>query len=124
MSVFSLRLPASGNILESALTALGAPPGGSPGGLSVTTASEAQLREAIDAMSRGDIEFVIVERGEEFLQAAGEGDGPYALQHSAGSSGKMTEVRGGVSAETVRKVLVAYSGGEEGWKGEVRWTEL
>ena len=55
--------------------------------------------DALDAMTRGEIEYVILEEGDEFLQAAGDGAGPYALQFSPASGDGLEEVGGGVDGQ-------------------------
>ena len=73
-------------------------------------------------MVRGDIEYVIVEDGDAFLQAAGSGDGPYALQLSASPGGALQEVAGGVNEETLRSTFAAYRRGERTWRDRFRWS--
>ena len=118
----NMRLPDSG-VLDSLLNGLGNSPieGHDRAVESVTTA---QLIEAIAAMERGDIEYVILEHGEEFLQAAGAGEGPYALQFSPPSGGAMEEARGGVDALTVRTVFLAYHRSDPGWRGRCAWSAI
>ena len=117
-----MRLPESGSLLESILSGLGRTTNDGEG-LAVPAVTEAQLVEAVTAMTRGDIEYVILEDGEAFLQAAGEGAGPYALQFSP-ASGDMTGVPGGVDEPTLRAVLVAYRRGDAGWRGTTKWAAL
>jgi hypothetical protein len=114
----NLRLPESG-LLESLLNGLGEAHGG--GVDSVTTA---QLIEAMAAMERGDIEYVILENGDEFLQAAGIGEGPYALEFSPSSGGAMEEARGGVDARTARAVFLAYHRNDPAWRGQCVWSAM
>lgn len=118
-----LRLPDSGLLLEALLSRLGSPTE-MGGGSTVRNATEAQINEAIDAMIRGHIEYVILDDGGPFVQAAGEGPGPYALEHCPGDSESIVEVPGGVDAETMRKVLVAYGRGDLGWRGALAWAPL
>jgi hypothetical protein len=118
-----LRLPESGSLLESALSGLGRS-SIDGNGVAIPAVTEAQLAEAIAAMTRGDIEYVILESGDAFLQAAGEDTGPYALQFSPASGGAMTEVPGGVDANTMRAVLLAYCAGNADWRGACRWAPL
>jgi hypothetical protein len=92
--------------------------------VAIDAVSEAQLVDALDAMTRGDIEYVILESGDDFLQAAGDGAGPYALQFSQGTAGVMEEVRGPVDAFAVRAVLVAYHRGDPRWRGSHEWAAI
>jgi hypothetical protein len=119
----TLRLPESGSIVESLLSNLGRTPmtGGGPAMESVT---EADLLEAIAAMERGDIEYVILEEGDTFLQAAGAGDGPYALEWKPGPGGDMFEVSGGADLPTIRRVLLDFRRGGAGWRVECPWTAM
>jgi hypothetical protein len=116
----NLRLPASGLLLESLLGGLGTP-GIEPGNTTVRHPTPDQLSAAIEAMAGGHMEYVILEEGGQFLQAAGDGNGPYALQYFAGAGEPIIEVPGGVDAETVRTVLAAYLRGEPAWRGALAW---
>ena len=118
-----MRLPDSGSLLGTILGGLGRTTNDGEG-VAVPAVTEAQLVEAVTAMTRGDIEYVILEDGEAFLQAAGEGTGPYALQFSSGGDAAMTEVPGGVDEPTLRAVLEAYRRGDAGWRGTCRWSTL
>lgn len=119
-----LRLPESGLLLESLLGRIGASPMEVSGGSRVGNPTEAQINEAIDAMIRGHMEYVILEDKGQFVQAAGDGAGPYALEHFPGGSESILEVPGGVDADTMRKVLLAYARGDLGWRGALGWAPL
>jgi hypothetical protein len=118
-----LRLPPSGLLLDSLLGGLGTT-AGSAGDTTIRTPTAEQLAAAIDAMTKGYMEYVILEDRGQFVQAAGEGGGPYALQHFPGGSDAMLEVTGGVDAETMRKVLEAYRRGDMGWRGALAWVPM
>jgi hypothetical protein len=120
----NLRLPDSGSLLGSVLSGLGRSATDDGSGVAIPAVTEAQLAEAIAAMARGDIEYVILENGDAFLQAAGEGPGPYALQFSPASGEAMAEVPGGADANTMRAVLLAFYAGEADWRGACRWAAL
>jgi len=117
-----MRIPGSGTILEALLSGLGRTTA-SGDDHAVDRVNDEQVVAAFDAMARGDIEYVILESGDEFLQAAGEGAGPFALQFQA-SSGVMQEVRGGVDAATARVALLAYCRGDGGWRGTATWSAM
>jgi hypothetical protein len=117
-----MRVPGSGTILGSLLGGLGsATPSGDD--CVVDNVNDGQVAAAFEAMERGDIEYVTLESGNEFLQAAGEGAGPFALQFQP-TSGEMQEVRGGVDAATARAALLAYCRGDGGWRGTSTWSAL
>jgi hypothetical protein len=120
----NLRLPASGSLLESLLNHLGRAPNDPSGDVKVEGVTEAHTVDALDALERGDIEYMILEHGDEFLQAAGTGDGPYALQVGSTATETMFEVRGGVDRITMRRVLLGYRSGDAGWRGSLAWTPM
>jgi hypothetical protein len=66
--------------------------------------------------------YVVLEQDDEFLQAAGDGAGPYALQHSVGD--QLVEAPGGVDAATMRKVMLAYRRGDPAWRGAIAWAPV
>ena len=71
--------------------------------------SEAMLIEALDAMARGDIEYVILEEGEAFLQAAGSGDSVYQVQYRKSEAEPLIEMSGSIDSQTVRRVHARLS---------------
>ena len=76
-----MRLPDSGSLLGSIVNGLGHTVADG-NGIAIDAVTEAQLGEALTAMASGDLEYVILEDGDAFVQAAGDGAGPYALQFS------------------------------------------
>jgi hypothetical protein len=124
LGAMNLRLPASGLLLESLLGRLGASPMDAAGATTVERPTEAQIVEAIEAMAQGHIECVILEDGDRFLQAAGDGAGPYVLQYSPGGMEAMLQVPGGVDAGMMRTVLLAYARGDLGWRGALGWAPM
>ena len=120
----NLRLPVSGSVLESLPNRPGASPTDMADSTTLENVTEAEVVQAVDEMPRGHIEYVILEDGAKFLQAAGEGAGPYALQYSPGADGAMIEVPGGVDADTMRKVPLGYARGDLGWRGALGWAQL
>lgn len=90
----------------------------------VSDVTEAQLAEALDAMARGDIEFVILEDGDAFIQAAGQGDGLYAINYKPAHDDGLQAVPGGVSGEAMRAALLSYRRGDGRWHVAHRWLPL
>ena len=117
----NLRIPGSGSVLEALLDNLGNTVADAVGGRLVSSVSEAQLDQALDALARGDIEYVILEDGDAFLQAAGEGDGPYVLQFTPGSGQDLIDLRGGANADTMRDIFRRYRGGDSDWRIRYSW---
>ena len=108
-----LRWPDSGSLLDALFSDAGHPAPSESGSLAGVTV--AQLDEAIAAMQRGDIEYVILEDGQRFMQAAGEGDGPYQVQVTHDGE-TMHDVDGGADAETMQRILRAYLHGDDAWR--------
>jgi hypothetical protein len=118
-----MRLPDTGSLTASFLGSLGQTIADGTG-VTVEGVTEAQLGEALAALARGEIEYVILESGEEFVQAAGEGAGPYALQFNPAADDGLLEVPGGVSDAAMRSALMAYRRGEADWRRPFQWLPL
>ena len=118
-----MRLPDSGSLTASFLSALGHTIADGEG-IALEGVTEAQLGEALAALSRGEIEYVILESGDEFVQAAGEGAGPYALQFNPASGDGLLEVPGGVGDAAMRAALLAYRRGDTSWRRPFQWSAL
>ena len=118
-----MRVPESGSLLATLVHGLGRTIADGEG-LAIEGVAEAQLVEALSALSRGEIEYVILEGGDEFVQAAGEGAGPYALQFNPAGGDGLQDVPGGVSEAAMREALLAYRRGEAGWRRAFPWTPL
>ena len=116
----NLRLPDSGSLIGALLDSIAHTSEFHSGDQSIASVTPTQLDEALAALSRGDIEYVVIEDGERYLQAAGDGDGPYEVLVDDGS-GTMREITGGADASTMRRVMQAYLAGEAGWR-DAAWT--
>jgi hypothetical protein len=112
----NLRLPGSGSMFEALLDSPGRTVADLTGATVVSSVSEEQLARALDALERGEIEYVILEDGEAFLQAAGEGAGPYAVQFSPGSGGDLIEIGRAADAAAMRETLRRYRRGDPAWR--------
>jgi hypothetical protein len=84
-------------------------------------ATEADLLGALDFMADGNIEYVILEDGERFLQAAGERDGPYHLQYCPGDAEAMTHVPSGVDRTGLRDAMASFRRGDTAWQTDHDW---
>ena len=104
------------------LDGLGTPSYSAAGDLSIAGVTDAQLDDALAALSRGDIEYVILEDDDHFLQAAGEGDGPYQVQRSDGGE-TMHEIVGGITGTAMRQLLHDYLRGDARWMAAA-WTAM
>jgi hypothetical protein len=118
-----MRLPDSGSLIASVLSGLGHTVTDGQG-IAVEGVTEAQLDEALGALSQGHIEYLILEDGDAFVQAAGEGAGPYALQYSPASGDGLLEVPGGVGEAATRGALRAYLRGDPAWRRPFQWSAM
>jgi len=117
----NLRLPESGSLLESLLSGLGKTVAEGTGD-TVADVTAAQVTQALDALVRGDVEYVILEDGDAFLQAAG--DGPFMLQHNNGDGSPMIAVSGGVDEKAMRAAFASYLRGDAGWRTAGAWQPM
>jgi hypothetical protein len=115
-----MRLPESGSLLATLANGLGRTITDGEG-MAIEAVAEGQLVEALSALARGEIEYVILEEGDEFVQAAGEGAGPYALQFNPAGGAGLQDVPGGVSEAAMREALLAYRRGGTGWRRSFQW---
>jgi hypothetical protein len=119
-----LRVPGSGTVLGALLSGLGQTVGSGSDDIAISNPTAPQLVEAIEALARAEIEFVILEQGDAFLQAAGEGDGPYQLEYKAGPDAPLLAVKGCADKETLRRVMLAYRRGESSWQTSQTWIAI
>jgi hypothetical protein len=118
-----MRLPESGSLLATLASGLGRSIADGEG-VAVDGVAEAELATALSALSRGEIEYVILEDEHEFVQAAGEGAGPYALQFNPAGGTGLQDVPGGVSEAAMREALLAYRRGDTAWRRPFQWAAL
>jgi hypothetical protein len=116
----NLRVPDSGSLLGALLDSLGQTSELHSGDQAIASVTPAQLDEALAALTRGDIEYVVIEDGERFLQAAGDGEGPYSVQVDDGT---LREISGGTDAATMRRIMHAYLAGDARWR-DGAWTDV
>lgn len=91
----------------------------------IPNASEDQLTDALTAMERGEIEYVILQDGDHFLQAAGDAKTSYSLEYNDGSDkiqyrASNTKIPGAQVADTFR----AYLKRDAEWKTKFSWTQF
>ena len=116
-----LRVPDSGSLVDALIGSLGDPSHAVSGDLGIDDASPEQLNDALDALVRGDIEYVMLEDGDDFLQVAGEGDGPYQVEVS--QQERLREIPGGMDAPSMRALVAAYHRGDSAWR-TANWTPV
>jgi hypothetical protein len=87
--------------------------------------TEEDVQAAVAAMGDGYVEFVILASADGvFVQAAGDGDGPYALQRCDGDADAMRQAEGAVDRATVLHTLLAFRAGDPTWDAEQEWVAL
>lgn len=90
----------------------------------VENVKEDQLAQALNALEAGHIELVILEDGAEFLQIAGGGEGPYALQFSPSAPEGMLVVPKGVTRDGARSAMSSFLRGDGEWREVGVWEPL
>jgi hypothetical protein len=118
-----MRLPEESSWVDALMSSLRLP-GAGMSGHTIDGVDEAQLIDALEAMARSDIEYVILEHADAFLQSAGDADGPYQLEFRAASDEPIVAVSGGVNRAAVRQVMLAYRRGDPNWRQPYAWTKL
>src|SRR2546423_1517547 len=86
--------------------------------------TEEQLREAfLDDAGRG--EFIILsQRSQIYMQASGEGDGPYLLEHRDGDADHHFQAGENFGKEAVQRAFLWYLTGDSKWRTEFRWQKF
>jgi hypothetical protein len=94
--------------------------------MKLTTAgqrSEAATEQTIEEVFADDSlrgEFIILEADEHtFLQAGGEGDGPYTVEYQ--EAGKQFQVVGELTKQEVKEAFLDYLRGGSGWRTRNEW---
>lgn len=105
-------------------------PGGSGGdeinemGHAVThNATEDNLIEALAALERGDIEYVILEdaASKMFMQAAGDARSGYDLQYNNGADDAMFQAQGKMSGAQITDAFLAFLSKDMAWRTRISW---
>jgi hypothetical protein len=86
--------------------------------------TEEQLREAFrDDAGRG--EFIILSQTPQaFMQAGGEGDGPYSLEYRDGDAEHHFRAGNTFRKEGVQRAFLWYLGGDARWRTEFSWQKM
>ena len=86
--------------------------------------TEEQLRAAFrDDMGRG--EYVILSHEPEiYMQASGEGDGPYSLEYRDSDREHHFQAAGDYRKADVLRAFLWYLAGDARWRTEFRWQKL
>lgn len=104
-------------------------PGGSGGeinamGHAVThNATEDALIDALAALERGDIEYVILEdpANKMFMQAAGDARNGYDLQYNNGADDAMFQAQSKMSGAQITEAFSAFLNQDIAWRTMIVW---
>ena len=97
------------------------------GSISKKDAAREDIEDAFaDDDARGEFIILQTDDGEflRFLQAAGEGDGPYVLEYCDEANGAHRQVAGELTKEQTRTAFLDYFDGKPIWCDRFRWTDL
>jgi hypothetical protein len=92
-----------------------------PGDTAVDDVTPERLDQAIDSMARGHLEYVGLHEGPTFLQAAGEGAGPYVIELHPDAGDAYVHVPEGVTPEAVRYALHGFLQHDPTWMQAFPW---
>lgn len=93
-------------------------------GLAHERVTEAELLQAFaDDARRG--EFIILSQSEQvYIQASGEGEGPYLMEYRDGSAERHYQCRQDLSKADVQAAFVSCFRGDGAWKVDWQWEPL
>lgn len=97
------------------------------GGHAVTPdATEDDLIEALAALERGDVEYVILEdpATKFFMQTAGDPHSGYVLEYNDGQDGSMMHAQGSLSGSRVTEALGAFLNRDAAWRSMFVWERV
>lgn len=95
---------------------------GTGGGVKAN-ATEDDLIDALAAMERGDLEYVILEdnASKMFMQAAGEARSGYDLEYNNGVDDSMFRAQGKISGAQVTDAFTAFLNRDVAWRTMFVW---
>jgi hypothetical protein len=94
------------------------------GSCSAGDASEADINRAFDEDRIRGQYAILIAPGGSFLQAAGEGDGPYVLEHREARTNEHVRAQGEWTKEDVREAFLQYRRGDARWRTSRGWEPL
>lgn len=90
----------------------------------IPDADEAQLLEALAALERGEVEYVVLSDGARFMQAAGDARSGYVLEYNDGADDAMMHAQGKITGAQVVDAMQAYLRRDDAWRGAFRWERI
>lgn len=94
------------------------------GSFSSDNATEEDVNRAFDDdLLRGEYVILTAPNGD-FMQAAGDDDGPYVLEHRTVETGVHIQSVGEYTKEEIRNAFLAFLRGDESWREGFEWQPL
>ena len=94
------------------------------GSFSSQDASDADIRRVFDSDSeRGEFVILTAPNGS-FIQAAGEGDGPYVLEYRDEISGDHKVAQADLTKTQVQDAFLSYLHGDDVWRSRWEWVPV
>lgn len=92
--------------------------------IAIDSVTADQLRQAMrDDAGRG--EFIILSSSPQtYMQASGEGNGPYALEYRDDDDDHHFSADGRLSRDDVERAFLWYLAGDARWRSEFTWSKL
>lgn len=87
--------------------------------------SEDDLVRTLDALARGNIEYIIVRDRDRFIQAAGDEHSGYVLEYNDGSpKEQFRATRRSITGAELRSALIAYLNRDRAWQSQFSWEKF
>ena len=93
-------------------------------GLASPNATESDIRKAFaDDCERG--EFAILSESDQvYIQASGQGDGPYLLEYREGDDNRHYQCTREATRSEVESAFIKYLKRDPSWKTDIPWSQL
>lgn len=87
-------------------------------------ATEADIHRAFDNEGERGKYIILTAPNGDYIQAAGEGDGPYALEHRTAATDEHICAAADCTREEVRRAFLAFLRSDESWRASREWKPL
>lgn len=118
-----LHLPGGGGFLDALLDTNQAYEG--PSDTVIPNATHENLTDALAMLERGDSEYLILQDGDRFIQAAGDSTSGYTLEYNEGSTNtQFRATNPKLSAAQITDAFGSYLAHDPSWETRFSWTEF
>lgn len=90
----------------------------------IPNADETKLNDALAALERGEVEYVVLSDGARFMQAAGDARSGYVLEYNDGADDAMMHAQGKITGAQIVDAMQAYLRRDDTWRGAFRWERI